>query len=258
MTLSRKWATGMAGGGDPGMGTGTPAVTDPNAEREALQKEVERLKNVVEQGKAEKSSLEEARAGLDQANARIAELESNAPPPTSVAPANPYEALGTEIAQYRNHLSQYPDDMVVKRILAIAENDARAIQWQMVRNREMSKLPKVAEKFRAKAQELFDTGRFAAIEDAAIAAEGLVLRQESEVGAAETARRKAADEAAARAAAGRPDTGGGSGREPAGATEAQNMTGSEFKKRVAAMSRQSAEKEWQKIDAGQLEVDWTR
>jgi len=261
MTLSRKWATGAGDGGDPS-GTGTPAATDPNAEVEALRKKVEQLEPQVEQGKAEKSSLEEARRQLDQANARIAELESNAQPPTGVASANPAQKLVGEMQWYQQRIAnasasnQY--DFEAERMLRLASAELQGLQWQAHRERELPKLSKVPEKFRAKTQEMFDTGRFLAMEDAAIAAQGVVLSQESGAGAADAARRKAADDAAARAAAEKPDTGGGSGREPAAATEVQRMTGIEFKKRVAGMSRQSAEKEWQKIDAGQLEVDWTR
>lgn len=255
--LSRKWATGIAGGGDPS-GTGTPVVTDPNAERETLRVEVERLKGVVEQGKAEKSSLEEARAGLDQANARIAELESNAQPPTGATSANPAQRLMTEIGWYQQRIANNQYDFEAERMLRLATAELQGMQWQAHRERELPKLSKVPEKFRAQTQQIFDTGRFLTMEDAAIAAQGVVLSQESTAGAADSARRKAADEAATRAAGAKPDTGGGSGREPGTATELQKMTGSEFKKRTAGMQRQSAEKEWQKIDAGQLEVDWTR
>lgn len=256
MTLSRKWATGIGDGGDP-TGTGTPAVTDPNAEREALQQEVERLKNAVEQGKAEKSSLEEARAALEAANARIAELESNAPPPTGATLANPVQKLVNEIGWYQQRLAQNPDDFEAERLLRLASGELQGLRWQALRHQEAPKLARVPERFRAKTQEMFDTGRFLTMEDAAIAAQGVILAQEQEVGAAEAARRKAADEAAARVAAGKPDTGGGSGREPAASAERKRLTGSEFKK-LTATKTPEARKMWEQLDAGQLEVDWTR
>lgn len=260
LTLSRKWATGTGDGGDPS-GTGTPAVTDPNAEAEALRQEVERLKGAVEQGKAEKTTLEETKANLAAAEQRIAELEANGSTPTAAPSASPVQSLTSEMEWYQQRIANARAsnlrDPEAERLLRLAQQDYQAMQWHGIRQRELPKLARVPERFRAKTSEMFDTGRFLTMEDAAVAAQGIILAQEAETGAAEIARRKAADEAAARAAAGKPDTGGGSGREPTATMEGRKLTGSEFKK-LTANKTPEARKLWDQLDAGQIEVDWTR
>lgn len=249
MTVDPTRATESAPGGDP-TGTGTGAATDPNA-RETPEQEVARLRAALEQSKAEKSTLEEAKRERDALMDRIAQLEAGGTPPTPPPPAHPGHQLLNEIAQYEQIVAAEPNNYAAQRFLRQAKADLIALQWQALREREMPRLMRSDEKYRAKAIELFDTGRYLTAEDALLAARGALLSDDE----LDKARKKAADEAAARLAANKPDTGGGSGTESGVATQKRVYTGSEIN-RLQKENPSAARKLWQQIDSGQVEVNW--
>lgn len=234
-------------------------TSEPARDAETAEQKAARLERELENERGKQAAWQQR---IAEAEARAVEVESNATPPTGATPTNPTQKLISEMQWYQQRIAnaaannQY--DPEAERLLRLAQQDYQGMQWQAIRQRELPKLARVPEKYRAKTQDVFDTGRFLTMEDAAIAAQGIVLAQEAEAGSTDAARRRAADEAAARAAAAKPDTGGGSGREPAAAMEPTKMTGSEWKRRIAGMTRTAAEAEWKKLDSGQLQVDWTR
>ena len=231
--------------------TGTAQGAGANAETEA--QELARLRAAHAQSLAEKTGNEQTKAELDAARERIAQLEASGTPPTPAPSANPFDSLAAEIGQYQQIIAGDPTNLVAQRLLRQAEGDYRSLQWQGVVQRESPKLEKAPEQFKAKAKELFGTGRYLTAEDAILAARGAVLSDDE----IEKARRKAADDAAAALAVKKPDTGGGSGTETAGTTRRRQMTGSEFAQRVKEKTPEAFALR-SELDGGKLEVDWTR
>lgn len=251
MTLDPKGATGAPDGGDAAKAaTGTAAATDPNAE------EVERLRAALEQSKAEKETLEQTKRELAATQARLAQVEQSGQPPTTAVPANRYQKVMLELQQAE--ATYQPGDIYAQDFIERKRAELASIQWQEISRSQLPKIEALADaKLKAKARELWATGRFLLAEDAIAAAEGEVARESRNVSAAEQARRKAADEAAARLAESKPDTGGGMGGDSPAATKKKVLTGSEFSKLTEANTPE-ARKLWEQHDAGAVEVDWTR
>ena len=260
MTVDPKGGTATQPGGEtsaPGTAAGQGANTENDPEK--LRAEVARLQAAQQQSLAEKSTLEQTKRDLEAAQQRLAELEAGGTPPTAPArSANPFEILSTEIGQYREHLARNPDDLAVRRLLAQAENDYRGYQWQMILQREKPKLDTAPEAYRAKAIELFGTGRFASAEDAILAARGGALSDDDIA----KAKQATADAAAAAAAKDKPSTSTTSASEPAAGI--RKMTGSEY---TAFLEKHEGKPEAHKliadVDGSEFKsptvvVDWSR
>ena len=154
--------------------------------------------------------------------ARRIKTEAAGPPPTT-GPANPFESVSAEIAQYRAFVEANPNDFAAKRMLRQAEQDYINLQWQALWQRESPKLDAAPESYRAKAKELFMTGTYMTAEAAILSAKGSVLSDEEIV----KHKRLEADAAAAASAAQKPSTSMPSGSEPPGAGK-RKMSHSEY------------------------------
>lgn len=254
MTVDPTRATDAADGGDP-TGTGTPAATDPNA-RETEAQRIARLEAALEQSKAEKSNYEATKRELDEARDRLAQLEGAAPPPTAAPPADRIQKLAAEIAGYQSLVAADPNNFAAERMLRAAQAEAAEIQWQAILAYERPKLLGLAEPVRSRAIELLERRYCVSAQQAQLMAEGLVAREGNAATEAERKRREAADAAAAEAARLKPDTGGGSGSEPAHAQK-RVITGSEYNRRTATRTP-DAVKLAREVEQGAVEVNWTQ
>ena len=233
---------------------GTTAAADANAATtdDDLRTEVENLRRFKEQALAEKSTLEDAKRERDELKAQ---LEQGGVPPTTTGPANRYQELEVEAQQYRAVLANEPRNPVAMRLLAAAEAEYRALQWNEVSAREIPRIDASAEspEVKAKAKELFLTGRFVNAQDCITSARGTVLTD----AALDKRRRDEADAQAAAARAAKPSTATTSASEPVGTPGVRKMSGKEW---TAFMDKHadspSALKLSNDTDNGLVIVDW--
>jgi Arc/MetJ-type ribon-helix-helix transcriptional regulator len=230
----------------PQAGTPTEPARDAGetAEQKATRLETE-LANERAKQAGWQAQVEEAK--------RIKASAAGQPLPTTAAADNPFDTLATEITQYREFLGQNPGDLAVRRLLSQAEQDYRRLEWGAIYQRESPKLAAAPEAYRAKADELFRTGRYATADDAILAARGAVLSDEEIA----KAKQREADARAAEAAKDKPATNTTSATESP--TTGRKMLGSEW---LAFMKQHvdtdAALKLSNDTDKGLIRVDWDR